>query len=51
LNNAAAIRGNVSSGNRKLDMLGGGKRRDIWDYQWMFAGWGQHGVSAVANVT
>lgn len=36
--------------HRKLDMLSGGKRRDIWDYQWMFAGWGQQGVSAVANV-
>lgn len=36
--------------HRKLDMLNGGKRKDIWDYQWMFACWNMGGVSAVPNV-
>jgi hypothetical protein len=36
--------------HRKLDMLSGGKRKDIWDYQWMFACWNTGGLSAVSNV-
>lgn len=35
---------------RKLDMLSGGKRKDVWDYQWMFACWNTGGLSAVPNV-
>ncbi len=36
--------------HRKLEMLSGGKRKDIWDYQWMFACWNMNGLSAVSNV-
>lgn len=35
---------------RKLEMLSGGKRKDIWDYQWMFACWNMNALSAVSNV-
>jgi hypothetical protein len=35
---------------RKLDMLSNGKRKDVWDYQWMFACWNMDGLSAVSNV-
>lgn len=35
---------------RKLDMLSDGRRKDIWDYQWMFACWNRNGLSAVPNV-
>ena len=35
---------------RKLDMLRGGQRKDIWDYQWMFANWYLNRISAVSNV-
>jgi len=36
--------------HRKLKMLEGGKRSDIWDYQWMFANWYLDRLSIVPNV-
>lgn len=35
--------------HRKLNMLSGGKRKDIWDYQWMFSCWNMNGLSVVPN--
>ncbi|WP_378410507.1 nucleotide-diphospho-sugar transferase [Rhodocytophaga aerolata] len=40
----------VAFWHRKLEMLSGGKRKDMWDYQWMFACWNMNGLSAVSNV-
>ncbi|MDJ1504458.1 nucleotide-diphospho-sugar transferase [Xanthocytophaga agilis] len=36
--------------HRKLEMLKGGKRKDIWDYQWMFANWYLNRISIFPTV-